>query len=180
MGLSWTMTDIRNYLTPKCCEWPIRFKYPSEPCNKKWLSNDICIKGPLIGSEILTTLSWVFYCNVGQRFPATLFISLSTSIESLQQPLMSSSITRETRWQKPCQEDLKRITTRLRSMSPATVSMPGLLPCHTQSSCPQDWKTGRRQLLSSYPPSVCRRAWVASARGSVGHLDIWKSQGAGP
>lgn len=39
---------------------------------------------------------------------------------------MSSSITSETRWQKPCQEDLKRITTRPQSMSPATVSMPGL------------------------------------------------------
>lgn len=110
----------------------------------------------------------------------SIFVSLSTSIEFLQQPLMSSSITSEMRWQKPCQEDLKRITTRPRSMSSSTVSMPGLPPCHAQSSCPQDWKTGRGQLSSSYPPSVCRRARVVSARGSAGHLDIWKSQGVGP
>ncbi len=172
------MANIRKHLTTECSECTIRIKCSWEPCNNKWLSNYIFIKVPLIGSEIPTT--WRFDCNVGQRFPTTLFISLSTSIEFLQQPLMSSSITIEMRWQKPCQEDLKQITTRPRSMSSATVSMPGLPPCHAQSSCPQDWKTGRGQLSSSYPPSVCRRARLESARGSTGHLDIWQSQGEGP
>lgn len=114
----------------------------------------------------------VFYGNVGQLFLATLFTSLSTSIDSFQQPLMSSSITGWTHWQKPCQEDLKR---RPQSTSPTAVSMPGFSPCHAQSSCPQDWKTGRGQLLCL--STIClQEARVASARGNMGHHD----QRAGP
>lgn len=172
------MANIKKHLTTECSECTIR-GITSIPENhvikmvKQWYLYQRTFNWfrDSDNLEILLQCRSTFPCHS---------LHISFNINWVSQPLMSSSITSEMRWQKPCQEDLKQITTRPRSMSSTTVSMPGLPPCHAQSSCPQDWKTRRGQLSSSYPPSVCRRARVVSARGSTGHLDIWQSQGAGP